>query len=145
MLPFFKTGKAVIGPLDNHVRDNAFSISYQNCKSSWMLIFLFSFQWIIAFIRKGLKLDPADSLFVYVNQAFAPAPGKWPPLSKSDQDMTLKILLCENSLIAIPHQIGRQIKSFCDFFSDQTVRNLTNCFGSEGKLSLYYSKTQAWG
>ena len=94
MLPFFKTGKAVIGPLDNHVRDNAFSISYQNCKSSWMLIFLFSFQWIIAFIRKGLKLDPADSLFVYVNQAFAPAPGKWPPPSKSDQDINSTIMLC---------------------------------------------------
>ena len=94
MLPFFKTGKAVIGPLDNHVRDNAFSISCQNCKSSWMVIFLFSFQWIIAFIRKGLKLDPADSLFVYVNQAFAPAPGKWPPPSKSDQDTTLTIMLC---------------------------------------------------
>ena len=46
-------------------------------KIAWTLtMFLFSFQWIIAFIRKGLKLDPADSLFVYVNQAFAPAPGK---------------------------------------------------------------------
>jgi len=59
-------------------------------------------EWIISFIRKGLKLESTDSLFVYVNQAFAPSP-------------------------------------------DQTVRNLADCFGSEGKLSLYYSKTQAWG
>ena len=36
-------------------------------------------------------------------------------------------------------------QTFFNFFSDQTVRNLTDCFGSEGKLSLYYSKTQAWG
>ena len=28
---------------------------------------------------------------------------------------------------------------------DQSVGNLCECFGSEGKLVLYYSKTQAWG
>ena len=111
-------------------------------------IFLFCFQWIIAFIRKGLKLDPADSLFVYVNQAFAPAPGKWPPPWKSDQDMTFTIMLwfvrspeeCKIYRIALVYN-----SNTFQFFSDQTVRNLTNCFGSEGKLSLYYSKTQAWG
>ena len=59
-------------------------------------------EWIIAFIRKYLKLEDGDSLFVYVNQAFSPSP-------------------------------------------DQTVGNLCECFGSEGKLVLYYSKTQAWG
>lgn len=59
-------------------------------------------EWVIAFIRKYLKLEDADSLFVYVNQAFSPSP-------------------------------------------DQTVGNLCECFGSEGKLVLYYSKTQAWG
>lgn len=30
--------------------------------------------WILAFIRKYLKLEPQDSLFVYVNQAFSPSP-----------------------------------------------------------------------
>jgi len=30
--------------------------------------------WILAFIRKYLKLEPQDNLFVYVNQAFAPSP-----------------------------------------------------------------------
>jgi len=30
--------------------------------------------WILAFIRKYLKLEPADNLFVYVNQAFSPSP-----------------------------------------------------------------------
>ena len=58
--------------------------------------------WIIAFIRKYLKLEEQDSLYLYVNQAFSPSP-------------------------------------------DQTVTNLNKCFGSEGKLVLYYSKSQAWG
>ena len=106
-------------------------------------IFLFCFQWIIAFIRKGLKLDPADSLFVYVNQAFAPAPGKWLPPSKSDQDINSTIMLCYHCNSTSNWSINQVFLGF--FFSDQTVRNLTNCFGSEGKLSLYYSKTQAWG
>jgi len=30
--------------------------------------------WIIQFIRKYLKLEPSDSLFLYVNQAFSPSP-----------------------------------------------------------------------
>ncbi|XP_076059994.1 autophagy-related 12 [Oratosquilla oratoria] len=58
--------------------------------------------WVIEFIRKYLKLDANDSLFLYVNQSFAPAP-------------------------------------------DQIVRNLYDCFGSDGKLVLHYCKTQAWG
>jgi len=58
--------------------------------------------WIIAFIRKYLKLEEKDHLFVYVNQAFSPSP-------------------------------------------DQTVANLTSSFGADGKLVLYYSRSQAWG
>jgi len=58
--------------------------------------------WILAFIRKYLKLEQADSLFLYVNQAFSPSP-------------------------------------------DQTVRNLAECFGSDNKLVLYYSRSQCWG
>merc|ERR1711894_658486 len=58
--------------------------------------------WIIAFIRKFLKLEPTDSLFLYVNQAFAPSP-------------------------------------------DQTVKNLCECFGHNGKLVLHYARSQAWG
>lgn len=58
--------------------------------------------WVADFIRKYLKLDQSDSLFVYVNQSFAPAP-------------------------------------------DQVVRNLYECFGSDGKLVLHYCRTQAWG
>jgi len=57
---------------------------------------------IIAFVRKYLKLDEKENLFLYVNQAFAPSP-------------------------------------------DQTILNLHECFGSEGKLVLYYSRNQAWG
>ncbi|XP_068220243.1 autophagy protein 12-like [Palaemon carinicauda] len=58
--------------------------------------------WVAEFIRKYLKLEPSESLFVYVNQCFAPAP-------------------------------------------DQIIRNLYECFGSDGKLVLHYCKTQAWG
>ncbi|CAM1312373.1 ATG12 (predicted) [Pycnogonum litorale] len=58
--------------------------------------------WIIEFIRRYLKLDASESLFVYVNQAFAPSP-------------------------------------------DQDVKNLYECFGTEGKLILHYCKSQAWG
>ena len=43
-----------------------------------------------------------ESLFVYVNQSFSPAP-------------------------------------------DTEIRVLYDCFGSDGKLVLYYCKTQAWG
>lgn len=54
------------------------------------------------FVRKYLKLDPSERLFIYVNQTFAPPP-------------------------------------------DQTVKNLYDCFGADGKLILYYCKNQAWG
>lgn len=30
--------------------------------------------WVIDFIRRYLKCDPSQSLFLYVNQAFAPSP-----------------------------------------------------------------------
>ncbi|XP_047493111.1 autophagy protein 12-like [Penaeus chinensis] len=58
--------------------------------------------WVAEFIRRYLKLEASDSLFVYVNQSFAPSP-------------------------------------------DQIIRNLYECFGSDGKLVLHYCKTQAWG
>ncbi|XP_072029776.1 autophagy protein 12-like [Amphiura filiformis] len=58
--------------------------------------------WVIDFIRKYIKCDPSDSLFLYVNQTFAPSP-------------------------------------------DQEVRNLFECYGSDGKLVLHYCKSEAWG
>ena len=58
--------------------------------------------WIIEFIKKYLKLEKSESLFLYVNQAFAPSP-------------------------------------------DQLVRNVYDCYGSDGKLVLHYCKSQAWG
>ncbi|XP_066997283.2 autophagy protein 12-like [Anabrus simplex] len=57
---------------------------------------------IINFIRKYLKLDSQETLFLYINQAFAPAP-------------------------------------------DQTIRNLYECYGTDGKLVLHYCKSPAWG
>ncbi|CAH1104782.1 unnamed protein product [Psylliodes chrysocephalus] len=58
--------------------------------------------WIIEFIRKYLKLETNEKLFLYINQTFAPAP-------------------------------------------DQIVKNLYDCYSTEGKLVLHYCKTQAWG
>ncbi|XP_030033151.1 autophagy protein 12-like [Manduca sexta] len=58
--------------------------------------------WIMEFVKKYLKLEPDEKLFLYVNQTFAPSP-------------------------------------------DQIVRNLYDCFGTDGKLVLHYCKTQAWG
>ncbi|RLU22675.1 hypothetical protein DMN91_004953 [Ooceraea biroi] len=57
---------------------------------------------ISEFIKKYLKLDPNERLFLYVNQTFAPAP-------------------------------------------DQTVKNLYDCYGADGKLVVHYCKSQAWG
>ncbi|KAK7794791.1 hypothetical protein R5R35_004130 [Gryllus longicercus] len=57
---------------------------------------------IIEFMRKYLHLDSKESLFLYINQAFAPSP-------------------------------------------DQTVRNLYDCYGTDGKLVLHYCKSPAWG
>lgn len=53
-------------------------------------------------LKKFIKLNESEALFIYVNQLFAPA-------------------------------------------NDQTVKNLYDCFGCDGKLILYYSKSQAWG
>lgn len=58
--------------------------------------------WIIEFVKKYLKLEPEEKLFLYVNQTFAPSP-------------------------------------------DQVIRNLYECFGTDGKLVLHYCKSQAWG
>ncbi|XP_018306772.1 autophagy protein 12-like isoform X2 [Mycetomoellerius zeteki] len=57
---------------------------------------------ISEFIKKYLKLDSNERLFLYVNQTFAPAP-------------------------------------------DQTVKNLYDCYGADGKLVIHYCKSQAWG
>ncbi|CAG9765456.1 unnamed protein product [Ceutorhynchus assimilis] len=58
--------------------------------------------WIIEFMKKYLKIESQEKLFLYVNQTFAPSP-------------------------------------------DQTVRNLYDCYSTEGKLVLHYCKTHAWG
>ncbi|XP_041978589.1 autophagy protein 12-like [Aricia agestis] len=58
--------------------------------------------WIVEFVKKYLKLEPDERLFLYVNQTFAPSP-------------------------------------------DQIIKNLYECFGTDGKLVLHYCKSQAWG
>ncbi|KAF7406366.1 hypothetical protein HZH68_005735 [Vespula germanica] len=54
------------------------------------------------FMKKYLKLESSERLFLYVNQTFAPAP-------------------------------------------DQTVKNLYDCYGADGKLIIHYCKSPAWG
>ncbi|XP_043490006.1 autophagy protein 12-like [Polistes fuscatus] len=54
------------------------------------------------FLKKYLKLEPSERLFLYVNQTFAPAP-------------------------------------------DQTLKNLYDCYGADGKLIIHYCKSPAWG
>ncbi|CAG4950280.1 unnamed protein product [Parnassius apollo] len=58
--------------------------------------------WVMEFVKKYLKLEPEEKLFLYVNQTFAPSP-------------------------------------------DQIIKNLYECFGTDGKLVLHYCKSQAWG
>ncbi|KAK7113714.1 autophagy protein 12-like [Littorina saxatilis] len=58
--------------------------------------------WISEFIRKFIKTETEDSVFVYVNQSFSPSP-------------------------------------------DTEIGTLFDCFGSDGKLVIYYCRTQAWG
>lgn len=71
-------------------------------KKKWTVDGTKQVAYIIEFIRKYIKCEPKDSLFVYVGQCFAPTP-------------------------------------------DQTLQNLYDCFGADGKLVLHYCKTQAWG
>lgn len=58
--------------------------------------------WICDFIRKLIRTETEDSVFVYVNQSFSPSP-------------------------------------------DTEMGTLFDCFGSDGKLVIYYCRTQAWG
>jgi len=57
---------------------------------------------IVEFVKKYLKLEKHQSLFLFVNQAFAPSP-------------------------------------------DQSLRELYECFGSDGRIVFHYSTTYAWG
>jgi len=45
-------------------------------KKKWQVDPNRTVEWVIGFLRKVLKLDPADSLFLYINQAFAPSPDR---------------------------------------------------------------------
>lgn len=57
---------------------------------------------IVDFLKKYLRCQPSESVFLYVQQTFAPSP-------------------------------------------DQEIRNLYECYGSDGTLILHYCKSEAWG
>lgn len=71
-------------------------------QKKWSVSLEHTIGWISEFVRRYLKLDANERLFLYVNQTFAPAP-------------------------------------------DQTVKNLYDCYGADGKLILHYCKSPAWG
>jgi ubiquitin-like protein ATG12 len=71
-------------------------------KKKWQVDENKTVHWIISFIKRYLRLEDNETLFLYVAQAFAPSP-------------------------------------------DQKIKNLYDCFGTDGKLVLHYSKTPAWG
>lgn len=71
-------------------------------KEIWVLDLSHKVSYIHKFLRKYIKLSDGVSLFLYINQTFAPA-------------------------------------------LDQTVKNLFDCFESDGKLVIYYATSQAWG
>ena len=47
--------------------------------------------WILAFIRKYLKLEQQDALFLYVNQAFSPSPDQVIRLTFGTNKITINI------------------------------------------------------
>ncbi|XP_025083950.1 autophagy protein 12-like [Pomacea canaliculata] len=71
-------------------------------KKKWTVDRHKKISWIAEFIRKCIRTETEDSVFVYVNQSFSPAP-------------------------------------------DTDIGTLFDCFGSDGKLVIYYCRTQAWG
>ncbi|PAA51884.1 hypothetical protein BOX15_Mlig014174g1, partial [Macrostomum lignano] len=71
-------------------------------KKKWVVARSQRVGWVSEFVKKALKCQPDESLFLYVNQAFVPAP-------------------------------------------DRDFGGLYDCFGADGKLTLHYCKTQAWG
>lgn len=71
-------------------------------KKKWAVDRQKQIAWISEFIRKFIRTETEDSVFVYVNQSFSPSP-------------------------------------------DTEIGTLFDCFGSDGKLVIYYCRTQAWG
>ncbi|KAL8615405.1 hypothetical protein ACOMHN_036225 [Nucella lapillus] len=71
-------------------------------KKKWQVDRHKQIAWISEFIRKFIRTETEDSVFVYVNQSFSPSP-------------------------------------------DTEIGTLFDCFGSDGKLVIYYCRTQAWG
>ncbi|XP_066601361.1 autophagy protein 12-like [Prorops nasuta] len=71
-------------------------------QKKWSVSQDFTIARVSGFMRKYLKLESNEQLFLYINQTFAPAP-------------------------------------------DQTVKNLYECYGTDGKLIIHYCKSHAWG
>ena len=92
--------------------------------------------WIIAFIRKFLKLEPTDSLVSDNTLKYATIVDHYKHCTvKTFQIIYIKLhffqfLYVNQAFAPSP---------------DQTVKNLCECFGHNGKLVLHYARSQAWG
>ncbi|BFZ17259.1 hypothetical protein BsWGS_20298 [Bradybaena similaris] len=71
-------------------------------KKKWTVERSRKIAWVAEFIKRYIKVEQSESLFLYVNQSFAPCP-------------------------------------------DTEIGSIFDCFGSDGKLVLHYSRTPAWG
>lgn len=80
--------------------------------------------WIMSFIHKYLKLEPQEKLVV-ASQGI-----RLQHRFLIDYCFSLQFLYVNQTFAPSP---------------DQTVKNLYECYGSNGKLVLYYCKSQAWG
>lgn len=81
--------------------------------------------WVIRFIHKYLKLEPEEKLV------------------RVDAQSECQV----HSLIA-HYSYDFQFLYVNQTFApspDQTIKNLYECYGTNGKLILYYCKSQAWG
>lgn len=76
--------------------------------------------WIIEFVKKYIKLEPSEKLV-----SFHP----W-TLQRSWTSFVLQFVYVNQTFAPSP---------------DQTVRNLYDCYSTDGKLVLHYCTTQAWG
>nr|CAD7428828.1 unnamed protein product [Timema monikensis] len=102
--------------------------------------------WIIEFIRKYLKLDPADSLPSAVSCRSAPKK-PWGYCKLDTADSMVSWLQYCNVTVIVRYPMLQFLyvnQSFAPS-PDQIVRNLYDCYGTDGKLILHYCKSQAWG
>lgn len=101
-------------------------------KRNWTVDQEKQLSWVIRFIHKYLKLDPEEKLVHWI------------------MGQLLKLMhqfVCFNPFLTIS-SLNFQFLYVNQTFApspDQTIKNLYECYATNGKLILYYCKSQAWG